>query len=34
MRVIGVNRGASLAADLAVESLDELPPDAFIRLLP
>jgi beta-phosphoglucomutase len=34
MRCIGVSRGATLAADLAVESLDQLPPDAFVRLLP
>lgn len=33
MRCIGVSRGASLPADLAVESLADLPLDAFDRLL-
>ena len=33
MRAIGVNRRTSLAADLAVASLEDLPPDAFDRLV-
>jgi HAD superfamily hydrolase (TIGR01509 family) len=33
MRCIGVNRAATLAADLAVDSLEHLAPDAFRRLL-
>jgi HAD superfamily hydrolase (TIGR01509 family) len=34
MRCIGVNPGATLAADWSVESLEDLPRDAFFRLLP
>jgi beta-phosphoglucomutase len=33
MRSIGVNRKGSLAADVAVSSLAELPPDVFEKLL-
>ena len=33
MKVIGVNRRMTLAADLAVASLDDLAPDAFDRLV-
>jgi HAD superfamily hydrolase (TIGR01509 family) len=33
MKVIGVNRRMTLAADLAVASLDDLPADAFDRLV-
>lgn len=33
MRCIGVSRGSRLSADLAVDSLERLPPDAFTRLL-
>jgi beta-phosphoglucomutase len=33
MKVIGVNRGVELTADVVVASLEELPPDAFDRLL-
>lgn len=33
IRCIGVNSGATLAADVFVRSLTELPPDAFERLL-
>jgi beta-phosphoglucomutase len=34
MKSIGVGSGAIQAADTAVRSLDELPPDAFERLVP
>jgi HAD superfamily hydrolase (TIGR01509 family) len=34
MKCIGVNRAVTLDADIAVRSLDDLPPDAFDRLLP
>jgi HAD superfamily hydrolase (TIGR01509 family) len=34
MHCIGVNPGATLPADWSVESLEELPRDAFFRLLP
>ena len=33
MKVIGVNRGMSLAADVVVASLEDLSPDAFDRLV-
>ena len=33
MKAIGVNRAMSLAADVAVASLEDLPPDAFDRLV-
>jgi beta-phosphoglucomutase len=33
MKVIGVNRGMSLAADVVVGSLEDLSPDAFDRLV-
>jgi len=34
MHCVGVSPGATLPADLSVESLEDLAPDAFIRLLP
>jgi beta-phosphoglucomutase-like phosphatase (HAD superfamily) len=34
MRSIGVSRATRLDADIYVESLDRLPPDAFDRLVP
>lgn len=34
MKSIGVSRNATLAADIVVKSLADLPPDAFDRLIP